>query len=110
LLANQQETGYYLSRYDEPTFEKLVANLRALSPLERRHTISQMRFLLTNGLEQPLISPHLSALLASQPSTISELLPLVSVAATVFGWSAASGTPSSERNDQFRAIEAIAPS
>jgi cytosol alanyl aminopeptidase len=134
LLANQQETGYYVSRYDEPTFEKLVANLRALSPLERAYTISQTRFLLTKGLEKP---SHVTKLIRGfgEPSTVSDLASLVALASMLsrwesspessqmladyfsrtfgqtgrrLGWTPAAGSSSTERHDHFGAIGGIA--
>ena len=123
-----------MSRYDEPTFEKLVANLRALSPLERGYTIAQMRFLLSKGLEKP---SHVTKLIRGfgEPSTVSDLAPLVALASMLprwesspessqmlvdyfsrtfgqtgrrLGWIPVAGTSSSERHDQFEAIDGIA--
>jgi hypothetical protein len=79
VLANQDANGYYISRYDAPTFGKLSKNLQQLSPLERLHTLWQISFLVSSGVEQP------SRLLATirefgEPSTIPDLRAILDAA------------------------------
>lgn len=134
LLANEAESGYYISRYDGSTFDRLAKHLSSLSQLERLHMLWEVGFLLRSGLQQPSqVTQTIGAY--GEPSTVSDLLALLNAAAPLLryestretahmlveyfsstfgqigrklGWAEAPGATATDRRDQYSAVAKIA--
>jgi len=71
LLLNLGRTGFYVTLYDEATYELLGSNFPRLSPYDRAGAMNDLHLLLQAGLVEPALYARFVSLCAANPDSVT---------------------------------------